>query len=350
MRIRKRYLASRAGKLEFATSHLEFGQVENSIFNLGPSEKHTYYKRVPPFTIDVLELPEQGRPLDFTGAVGALTANMNADRRDVEAGESIKVSVEWSGEGNLEFFDPPDPSRMDAFKGFRLYGTNDRKTSDRRVVTYDLAPISPEVQAIPPIPLVVFDPAKKAYVTVATDRIPIRVRPLKNASSLAAESSRPEPGFDIKDIQPEASRAREVPAPGGGTTAGVLISIPILWLGLRTAVRRRGDPDAPVARARRAARRTLRRDLAVAKTASEQTRVLQRFLAARSGESPQAWVGRDPLVWTQASATPRLSADVAKSLRELLGRLDERAWARGDTAVDAAEIDRTADAVIGGGL
>jgi hypothetical protein len=362
MRIKKRYLATRAGKLEFPTSHLEFGQVENSIFNLGPSEKHTYYKRVAAFAIEVLELPEEGRPLDFTGAVGAISANATVDRRDVDAGDSIKVAVEWTGEGNLEFFDPPDPSRLDAFKSFRLYGTNDRKTTDRRIVTYDLAPISPDVHTIPPIPLVVFDPSKKAYSTVATDPFPIRVRALKNALGLAAEAARPEPGLDIKDIQTVPERERDPSAPGGGAIAGTLLSIPILWLGLRTAVRRRGDPDAPIARARRAARRALKRDLAQAKTASEQARCLQRFLAARTGEAPQAWVGRDPLAWMRAvsssvdartapsSAPKGFSEEQARALRDLMAKLDERAWARGDEALDVGSIERTADALIRGGL
>jgi len=351
MRIRKRYLATRAGKLEFGTSHLEFGQVESGgIFNMGPTEKRTYFKRVPAFAIEVLELPEQGRPLDFTGAVGALSANATVDRRDVDAGDSIKLAVEWTGEGNLEFFDPPDPSRIDAFKGFRVYGTNDRKTTDRRVVTYDLAPISAEVHAIPPVPLVVFDPAKKAYETIATDPIPIRVRPLKNASGLAAEAARPEPGFDIRDIQTEPAEGGEAPSPGRGAVAATFLSLPILWLGLRTVARRRGDPDAPAARARRAARRELRRDLARAETASDQSRALQRFLGARTGEPSLAWVGRDPLVWAEANPDAGLAREGARSLRDLMSRLDERAWARGDEPVESGEIERTADALIRGGL
>jgi hypothetical protein len=354
MRIRKRYLATRPGKLEFATSHLEFGRVENSVFNLGPSEKHTYYKRVAPFAIDVLELPEEGRPIEFTGAVGTLAANVSADRRDVDVGDSIKVSAEWTGEGNLEFFDPPDLARMDAFKGFRVFGTNDRKTPDRRVVTYDLAPISPELQAIPPIPLVVFDPAKKAYTTIATDPIPIRVRALKKASGLAAEASRSEPGFDIKDIQTEPARERDPAAPGDGTIAATFVAVPLVWLCLRTAVRRRGDPDAPAARARRAARRALKRALAAAKTASEQARALQVFLAARTDEPPEAWIGRDAVAWRTAAAAagsaPSLSAEDARALRELFASLDERAWARADEPVDPAAIERAADALIKGGL
>jgi hypothetical protein len=299
----------------------------------------------------VLELPEAGRPIDYTNAVGTLNANASVDRRDVDAGDSIKLSVEWTGEGNLEFFEPPDPSRMDAFKDFRLYGTNDRKTPDRRVVTYDLAPVSPDAKAIPPVPLVVFDPAKKAYVTIATEPIPIRVRALKTSSGLATEAStKPEPGIDIKDIQTVPGRETDPPSPGGGVVLATTLGVPLLWFGLRTLVRRRGDPDAPAARARRAARRALQRGLAGAKTASDQARALEAFLGARSGEHAQAWIGRDPLAWSAGFVRPRLSEESAKSLKGLMGRLDERAWARGDAPIETAEIERAADEVLEGGL
>jgi hypothetical protein len=367
MRIRKRYLATRAGKLEFPTSHLEFGHVESGFFNFGSSEKHTFYKRFPAFAIDVLDQPEAGRPIDFSGAVGTLSARATLDHRDVDAGDSIKVSVEWTGEGNLEFFDPPDPSRMEAFKGFRLYGTNDRKTPERRVVIYDLSPISPDVAAIPPIPLTLFDPSKKAYASIATDAIPIRVRPLKKTSGITAETSRPEPGLDIRDIQTEPARERELPRPGGGTIVAALLGLTVLWFGLRTAVRRRGDPDAPLARARRAARRALRRDLAGARTASDQARALQRFLAARTGEPAPAWIGRDALAWARSDAddrredrvepwatgargSARLPEEDARALAALMASLDERAWARSDEAIEAREIEGIAERLVRGGL
>ena len=128
------------------------------------------------------------------------------------------------------------------------------------------------------------------------------------------------------------------------------LGVPLLWFGLRTLVRRRGDPDAPAARARRAARRALQRGLAGAKTASDQARALEAFLGARSGEHAQAWIGRDPLAWSAGFVRPRLSEESAKSLKGLMGRLDERAWARGDAPIETAEIERAADEVLEGGL
>lgn len=351
LEVKKRYLPARPGKLEFTTSHFEFGQVnDNSIFNVRPRESRTYFKRFPAFDIEVQRLPEEGRPLDYTGAVGSISASATADRRDVDAGDSIKLTVTWTGEGNLEFFDAPDPSRLDAFKDFRFFGKTERKAAERRTVVYDLAPISPEVSVIPPVPLHVYDPARRAYTTVSTEPIAIRVRALSNAAALAAAPGTSTTTFDIRDIQTSTGeRSRPPLRPGVPAVAGTLLSVPILWLGLRTLVRRRGDPDAPRARARRAARKRLVRELAVARSASEEARALQSFLAARSGESAQAWVGRDVVLWAKDHAGA-FAPDAARELAELLAELDRRTYAGGDEPLGAERILAVADRSVEGGL
>jgi hypothetical protein len=350
LEVKKRYLPTRPGKLEFSTSHFEFGQVNDSVFNVRGRESRTYFKRFPAFEIQVQRLPEDGRPLEYTGAVGTISAAATPDRRDVDAGDSIKLSVSWTGEGNLEFFDPPDPSRLDAFKDFRLFGKTDRKTADRRTVVYDLAPITPQVSVIPPIPLSVFDPVKKAYTVVATEPVPIRVRALANAASLSAAPGASATTFDIRDIQTDAEPDTGPPArPGIGALVGALLAVVIAWILGRALVRRRGDPDAPRARARRAARKQLVRELAGAASASQEARVLQQFLARRSGESAQAWIGRDPVRWAREH-TGGFAEDAARDLDALLSDLDQRTYAGRDEALGAGRIVGVADRVMQGGL
>lgn len=352
LRLKKRYLATRAGKLSIPTSHLEFGTVDDSggFFGLRrTSEKETYYKRFPAFDIEVIQLPENGRPLDFSGAVGKVYASAHADRRDVDAGESIKLTVEWTGDANLEFFEPPDLGRSDAFRGFRVYGTTDKKAYERRAVTYDLAPISPDVREIPPVPLRIYDPAQKAYTTVVTSPIPIQVRALKDANGLGAEAGAPQAVLDIRDIHPHPATASAHAPLGGWAPLSALGGVLGGWLLLRTWVRKNGDPDAPRARARRAARKRLVRELGAAQTASAQTAALHAFLGARSGESASAWLGRDALAWSR-ELEGRLADDDARALAQLTARLDERTWGGSDQALDGAEILRVADRVLKGGL
>jgi hypothetical protein len=349
LRIRRRFLASRAGKLEFATSHLEFGKVTQDF--LLQRESKLYYKRFPDFAIDVVALPEQGRPLDFSGAVGALHASARADRTDVDVGDSIKLNVEWTGEGNLEFFTPPELDRLDAFEGFRVFGKAERKTAERRILTYDIAPTSDKLKQIPPVPLSVFDPKQNAFVTITTQPVPIRVRPLKNATTLAEEGASSAGALDIQDIQTGVQETQAPFAPGSAAVWSALALCTCGWFGARTLVRRHGDPSSPVLRARRRARRVLERELVRATKASEQARSLHRFLAARTGERSEAWVGRELEAWRESRPeSQQPSAEHTRALAELECELDQRIWAGSDTPLERARIGAVADQLLKGGL
>ncbi len=361
MRVRKRFVATRSGTLTFPTSHFEFGRKQDSltsIFNRG-GEEFVYYKRSPPFDVLVKPVPEEERPLDWSGAVGHVEVNAIADRRDVVAGDSIKLTVEWTGDANLEFFDEPDPARLDAFRSFRVYGTQDRKTWDRRSVTYDLAPIDPAVTEIPGVPLSVFDTRSGRYAIVSTKPIPIRVRPLEGATGLAAAATAGGTTVDLRDIQTRDAGGGDLAArvaPAGRMLAGLTVAIVAGWLALRAWVRRRGDPDAPRARARRRARRELERALRTARTPAEQARAVHAFLAARTGETPEAWTGRDPVRWSSAHPedAPKLELNAAQELAGLFARLDAAIWggAAGgnDGKVEDREVLALADRVAAGGL
>jgi hypothetical protein len=346
-RLRRRFLASRAGKLGFATSHLEFGRVSGGL--LLQRESNLYYKRFPEFTIDVIALPELGRPLDFSGAVGTLHASARADRTDVDVGDSIKLIVEWTGEGNLEFFTPPELDRLDAFEGFRVFGKAERKSAERRVLTYDIAPTSDKQKQIPAVPLTVFDPSQNAYVTIATQPIAIRVRALKNATTLSEEGAGNSAALDIQDIQTEPAVASAPFAPGPVAVWSALALVSCGWLGARTLVRRNGDPASPLLRARRRARRVLERELSRATHAAQQADALHRFLAARTGERSEAWVGRDLEAWREARGAGPGREDL-RALAELESQLDERIWAGAGTPLERARVLATADRLLEGGL
>ncbi|MCB9913690.1 MAG: BatD family protein [Planctomycetes bacterium] len=326
------FVATRAGRLDVTQSWLEFGRVTRRAFS---EARETYHTGAPAFAIDVVPLPEAGRPFDFSGGVGSFQASAEVSRRDVDVGESIKLTVDWTGDANLEFFELPDPSRMAAFDGFRVYGkSGEHFYGDRRRVVYDIAPLSAQVQEVPALPLVIFDPELERYRTVSTQPIPLRVRALEGGVSLEELDTGGERGLAHHDLQTEPESNR---APGGVSGALVLASwlgLPVLWLGLRTAVRRHGAPDAPAARARARGLRRLRRELRGARGAGAQAHALHVFLGARSGEEPEAWEGRDLAAWSGAAAHPELVA----ALAALEADLDRSRWAGDDAPVDAARL------------
>jgi hypothetical protein len=354
-RLRRVFLPTRPGTISLSQPFLEFGEADSGgIFSRGRRE--TFFVAGEPMVIDVRRLPEEGQPVDFTGAIGTFDVRASADTRDVDVGESIKVEVRYAGDGNLQFFDPPDLSRDGAFSGFRVFGsTNRAKSLDRRTIEFDLAPLHAEVTEIPPIRLPVYDPEAGEYTEVATEAIPIRVRALEGEVALAGgEEGR---GFsdDIRDIRtaPIAARAGDGPAAPGPLALGLVAAGAVVaWLALRTEVRRRrGDPDAPVERRRRRARRDLARDLAAAEDESDELHALLRFLAARTREPDWAWVGRDPLEFLGDADDPEL-AEGGEVLALTLGRLERAAYAHrnGEDKPGHREILNVADQLIRGGL
>ncbi|MBL8858926.1 MAG: BatD family protein [Planctomycetes bacterium] len=354
LRVRKRFIATRATTLELPTSDFEFGRVAQDSFFSRAEPGVSYYKRSPAPKIAVTKLPTEGQPLDFSGGVGNFQVSATADRRQVDAGDSIKLTVDWTGEGNLEFLVPPDVSRLPAFSGFRAYGSNDRKSFERRSVTYDIAPLSADVKEIPSVPLSVFDLKTKTYKTIHTQPIPISVAPLKNASALTEDSAGRDVVVDIRDIQTKALGGEGGSGPGSGVLGATGTFVIAGWLVLRRAVRRRGDPAAPAARERRRARKVLRRSLSEARTASDEARALRRFLAARSGEPDEAWVGRDLHAWqlrrTRDSAAQPVSPAVLSELQRVMERLDAQTWNGNDERLGSETITGIADKLIEGGL
>lgn len=341
LRLVKSLLPSRSGTLEFPTSFLEFGEVERSVFSSRKGK--SFFVSQPAFTVEVVPLPEEGRPLDYSGAVGALTVRASVDTADVRVGESIKLTVDWTGPGNLEFFASPDPARIDAFRDFRVYGKTEEKDFDRRRVVYDLAPLRSDVDEIPALPLPVFDPGKGAYGAVVTDPIPIRVRPLEGAVELGgAEERRYERDVHDIDARPIGGTPsdRTTAAPGDRALLVALLALGPAWLGLRSAVRRRrGDPGAPLERRRRRAARRLARELARAADARADHAAFTRFLAARTREPDAAWVGRDPRAWRAGRPEDAADLDPAElpRLAGLLERLDAAVFG-GGARVPADEL------------
>ncbi|MED6333903.1 MAG: BatD family protein [Planctomycetota bacterium] len=350
LQLRRTFIATRPGTLSFPESFLEFGFVGGGFFD---TRKETYHVGFPAFELEVVPLPEEGRPFEFSGAVGRVQALATVDRRDVDAGESIKLSVEWTGDANLEFLEPPDPSRMEVFERFRLYGTTDRFFGDRRRVVYDLAPISAVVSEIPALPLSVFDPARGAYVTVSTEPIPIRVRPLENESALAAAEGADGRTLALLDIQTAPENGSESPGPGAGSIGAAALAVLLAWLAGRFAVRRRGDPDSARARARRGARRALARDLRGASSAGGQAAAVHRFLAARTGRPAVAWEGSDPVEFLRRLAADQGGAPPEEGAHELAGVLSEleaRHWNGDDAPLEIGRLINAAERAMEGGF
>ena len=138
-------------------------------------------------TIEARPLPEQGRPADFTGAIGRFSVDATAKPTDVGVGDPITVTfrVRSDDEASLEGVRLPpfhlDPSLA---ANFRIPSDDAAGSIANGVKTFTqtFRPLSDAVKEIPPLRLSFFDPARNEYATAESRPIPIAVSPSERLS------------------------------------------------------------------------------------------------------------------------------------------------------------------------
>jgi len=333
LEIERSYLPIRAGKLVIPAPALRFAyatRFRDDLIN-GRVPKDRFDAMVRGRTLELLirPLPVEGRPAEFTGAVGDFVVNAEADRHDLDVGESFRLIVRIEGRGDLKSFGPP---RLSGFERFHIFGRIEKKRRAHRTFIYDLAPLGADVTEVPSIRFAFFDPGPSAgYHTVQTEAIPLAVRAPPGGARLAAG-----PGDGIVPIVPgendifgpkpiavagaassrlhgDAARALNPAALIAGIIAPWLAAVGLLyWLHARE--KRRGDPDGARARGAAAAFRA-----SVRRRHVKLAQVFAEYLAARLCRSAAAAVIVPDLAARLEAAG--LPADPAERAAALLDEL-----------------------------
>jgi len=120
-----------------------------------------------PINLEILPLPEQGKPADFSGAVGDFSITMEADQTSAPAGNAIQVAITITGTGNLKTIENIKP---DFPHSFEIYSENSsekviNKNSSQRQKRYEYVVIPREkgIFTIPASTVSFFNPATKKY-------------------------------------------------------------------------------------------------------------------------------------------------------------------------------------------
>ena len=153
LRARLSYIPSHAGTFTFPPS----------VYRAMPPGGNPVLCRSGPMIVEVMPLPETGKPRFFSNGVGRFEVVFEADPIDVKMGDPIRLLFSVEGEGNLEHLDMPRFSVL--AESFRILGMEDRLEENRRWKAYLIAPSSPDVAEIPELAFSYFDPGKEEYVT-----------------------------------------------------------------------------------------------------------------------------------------------------------------------------------------
>jgi len=262
----------------------------DSLFDemVGRTEVREQPVTIPEVPIEVLPLPDEGKPADFAGAVGQWNLAVTAKPTSVAVGDPITLTVKISGSGNIDTVPAP---KIDSLDEFKTYDPTTKTTKDElnttgeRVIQQVLIAKSTEVKQLPEVRLAYFDPVAKAYRTAVQAPIPLVVKAGgPGASAIVGAGTRLRPdeklGQDIVYLKGDAGPVAT------GISAGTfwaLNVVPVLALIGAIGWKRRADRlrgDVAYARRSRAAR-AARKLLASANSFDDVQHALRNYLGDR---------------------------------------------------------------------
>ncbi|MVO11015.1 protein BatD [Flavobacterium sp. TP390] len=139
-------------------------------------------------TINVKPLPDAGKPLSFSGAVGKFNFEVQPSKTELRAGESLDLEIKVTGTGNLKLFTLPKTEFPSAFEVFDPEHKEEVNTplSGMNGTISDKYTIIPQFKGkytLKPIEFSYFDLSSKSYKTISSEAITINVLDNPNFTS-----------------------------------------------------------------------------------------------------------------------------------------------------------------------
>ncbi|MNS67335.1 hypothetical protein D3C72_1005850 [compost metagenome] len=133
--------------------------------------------------INVKPLPLEGRPSDFTGAVGQFEVNAHVEGNQFPVNQPFSMKVRFEGAGNAKVIDLPAipwPEGVEVYdtKSESKFFKNGRSFKEFEVL---LIPRKEGVLTIPSFTMSMFDPREKKYYPRNTQPITLQINPNTNA-------------------------------------------------------------------------------------------------------------------------------------------------------------------------
>lgn len=172
--LRRTFMATKIGRITFGPVSLK-GDFATKVANSGLGGEEVYAVATP-LVVDVQDVPTEGRPDCYVGAVGKFRLSASLVPTRVKTGDPMTLTLSLEGEGTLDSASAPElrkiPSLADHFK---IYDATEQTKGNRRQFTYSIRPLDADVHEFPPVPAAYFDIDEKKYVTLETQPIPIEV-------------------------------------------------------------------------------------------------------------------------------------------------------------------------------
>jgi hypothetical protein len=298
-----RFTIGQAGVRYLVDDFGSFSRDPFSLFSRDPFRRREGVAATDPIQIEVLPLPSDGRPSDFSGAVGDFRLRVVPSADEIRVGESVTLSVRIEGRGNIKSISEIPLPKFDGFRVFAPKARDSVRVEQGRIggaKIFDLV-LVPEVMgsfSLAGITLSYFDPVKGAYVR--KDAAPVELRVLEGDEytmrALAATGERRMARQDIRHIRRVAAITDDLTLLPAGATGGFLRVAPLVaaLAGVVVMLQRRHMATTGKAKVRKAFKDLLR-DLDEARRIAEGrgtgdasaliSRAIRGYIASRKASS-----------------------------------------------------------------
>lgn len=166
------------------------GRVQVPTTGFGGGQDYSFTRASDRVLIKVLPLPLEGRPQDFSGAVGLFTVQAQLDNNIVTANQPMSLKIRFEGSGNAKLIEMPAidwPAEIEVaeVKSESRFFKNGQSFKQFEFI---LVPRTAGDIMTPAISISLFNPEKKEYYTRTIE--PLQLKVLPGGSATAITSSR----------------------------------------------------------------------------------------------------------------------------------------------------------------
>lgn len=172
----------------------------------------------PRLEFDVKPLPAEGKPADFSGAVGRFQMATSVDKKQVTAEEDIvRVQVKVEGQGDATTVAPPQFPQVDGLTVLEEpKATTDRRTNEKgelvssKVFDYAVRPTRAGKVQIPPVAVSAFNPQDASYYVAKSEPVELTVAaPKSKPVALVAPATQSSPA-EAAAAQPAGEQPQQL--------------------------------------------------------------------------------------------------------------------------------------------
>lgn len=135
-----------------------------------------------PQIVTIKQLPMEGRPDNFSGAIGSFNLDSALERIEMSVGDPITLTIDLYGYGNFQRVSEPviqnDESHWKLYNISSSYnGANGSNYRGVKTFQQILSPNSENLDSSPIFSLSYFNPIEESYIELTTKSFPIKVNP-----------------------------------------------------------------------------------------------------------------------------------------------------------------------------